>query len=144
MTRDNGPQEVLWMGSRRITGARMFVMPELRPIRFRPGALGIDRPDQELLVSPEHRMLVKGAAAQALFNTPEVLVPARDLVNDRTVFTDLKVREVTYVHLLLARSRGDLGQRGRGRKLPPGQRGAERAGRRRPRPPAGPRAGGAS
>lgn len=101
MTRDDGPQEVLWIGSRRITGARMFVMPELRPIRFRPGALGIDRPDQELLVSPEHRMLVRGAAAQALFNTPEVLVPARDLVNDRTVFTDLSVREVTYVHLLL-------------------------------------------
>ena len=101
MTRDNGPQEVLWIGSRRITGARMFVMPQLRPIRFRPGALGIDRPDQELLVSPEHRMLVKGAAAQALFNTPEVLVPARDLVNDRTIFADLAVREVTYVHLLL-------------------------------------------
>ncbi|TNF63993.1 MAG: Hint domain-containing protein [Rhodobacteraceae bacterium] len=101
MTRDNGAKEILWIGSKRMTGARLFVMPDLRPIRFLPGALGIERPDQELLVSPGHRMLVRGAAAQALFNTPEVLVPARELVNDRTVFTDLSVREVTYIHLLL-------------------------------------------
>ena len=101
MTRDSGPQEVMWIGRRRMTGARMFVMPELRPIRFRPGALGIERPDQELLVSPEHRMLIRGQVARTLFNTPEVLVPARDLVNGSTIFVDLKIREVEYIHLLL-------------------------------------------
>ncbi len=100
-TRDNGAQEVQWIGSRRMTGARLFAMPKLRPIRIRPGALGIDRPDQELLVSPEHRMLVRGRAARALFNVPEVLVAARDLVNGRTVAVDAALREVTYVHLLL-------------------------------------------
>lgn len=101
LTRDNGAQEVQWIGQRRMSGARLFVMPELRPIRFGPGALGIDRPDAELLVSPEHRMLVRGAAAQALFNTSEVLVPARQLVNGSNVTVDLGVREITYVHLLL-------------------------------------------
>lgn len=101
MTRDSGPQEVLWIGRKLMTGARLFVMPDLRPIRFRPGALGIERPDQELLVSPEHRMLIRGRAAQALFNTPEVLVPARDLVNGNTVYVDRAVREVTYIHVLL-------------------------------------------
>ena len=101
MTRDSGPQEILWMGRKHMTGARMFVMPELRPIRFRPGALGIDRPDQELLVSPEHRMLIRGRVAQDLFNTPEVLVPARDLVNGRTIFVDYDVRQVEYIHLML-------------------------------------------
>jgi len=100
-TRDNGAQPVLWIGSRRITGARLQVMPQLRPVRLRPGSLGIERPDQELLVSPEHRMLVRGRAAQALFNTDEVLVAARDLVNGTTVIEDHAVREVTYVHLLL-------------------------------------------
>ncbi|WP_422048810.1 Hint domain-containing protein [Shimia sp.] len=100
-TRDNGAQEVQWIGSRRMTGARLFAMPKLRPIRIRPGALGIERPDQELIVSPEHRMLVRGAAARALFNVPEVLVTARDLVNGRTVAVDSALKEVTYVHLLL-------------------------------------------
>lgn len=102
-TKDNGAQPVQWIGSRRMTGARLFAMPQLRPVRIRAGGLGLRRPDQELLVSPEHRMLVKGAVAQALFNTPEVLVSAKDLVNDSSITVDMSVREVTYIHLLLPR-----------------------------------------
>lgn len=102
-TRDNGPQEVMWTGHRRMTGARLYAMPHLRPVRFKAGALGIGRPDEDLLVSPQHRMLLKGAAAQALFNTPEVLVAAEDLLNDQTVIVDHTLREVTYVHILLER-----------------------------------------
>jgi len=101
LTKDNGPQEVLWHGQRKLTGARLYAMPHLRPIRFRAGALGIGRPDEDLLVSPQHRMLVQGAAARALFNAEEVLVAAEDLVNDRTVSVDARLREVTYVHILL-------------------------------------------
>ncbi len=102
-TKDNGAQDIQWVGSRRMTGARLFAMPRLRPVRIAVGALGEERPDGDLLVSPEHRMLVQGEVAQSLFNTPEVLVAAKDLVNGSTVSVDLKVREVTYVHLLLPR-----------------------------------------
>lgn len=101
LTRDNGPQPVLWTGFRRMTGARLYAMPHLRPIRLRSGALGPSRPDPDLLVSPQHRMLLKGRAAQALFNVDEVLVAAEDLVNDLTITVDRSVREVTYVHVLL-------------------------------------------
>lgn len=100
-TRDNGAQEIQWIGSRRISGARLFVVPKLRPIRIRAGALGIDRPEKELLVSPEHRMLLRGRQVQALFNTPEVLVAARDLINGTTITTDSAVKQVTYIHMLL-------------------------------------------
>ncbi len=100
-TKDNGLQPVLWTGHRRMSGARLHAMPHLRPIRFRTGALGIDRPDRELLVSPQHRMLIKGAAARALFNTSEVLVAAEDLLNDHSIMVDHTAREVTYVHILL-------------------------------------------
>ncbi len=102
-TKDNGAEVILWIGSRHMTGARLFAMPRLRPVRIRTGALGVERPDQELLVSPDHRMLVQGDVAQALFNTPEVLVSARDLVNGDTISVDSNVRQVTYVHLLLPR-----------------------------------------
>lgn len=102
-TRDNGPQPVLWTGHRRMTGARLHAMPHLRPIRFRSGALGAGRPDGDLLVSPQHRMLVRGPSAQALFNTPEVLVAAENLVNDHSVMVDHAAREVVYVHILLER-----------------------------------------
>ena len=100
-TKDNGAQEIMWKGSRRMTGARMFAMPHLRPIRIKAGALGVERPDEELLVSPSHRMLIQGPEAMALFNTPEILVAAKDLINGTTIIVDVTVPEVTYVHLLL-------------------------------------------
>jgi hypothetical protein len=102
-TRDNGSQPVLWTGSRRMTGARLYAMPHLRPVRFRMGAMGIGRPDRDLLVSPRHRMLIRGPAARALFNSDEVLVAAEDLVNGHGIAVDHLVREVTYVHVLLER-----------------------------------------
>ena len=102
-TKDNGPQEVQWVGSRRMSGARLFAMPRLRPVRFSAGALGVERPDLELLVSPEHRMLIDGPVARDLFNTDEVLVAAKDLINGTTITVDLNVTQVTYVHLLLPR-----------------------------------------
>lgn len=102
-TKDNGLQEVRWVGTKRVSGARLYAMPELRPIRLRRGALGIDRPDEDLLVSPLHRMLVTGARAQALFGSDEVLVTARDLVDDRLVIRDHSVTQVTYIHLMLDR-----------------------------------------
>jgi len=75
----------------------------LRPIRIKNGAIGVDVPDGDLLVSPEHRLVMKGPIAQALFHEPEVLVCARDLINDTGVQVDRRLREVTYVHLLLDR-----------------------------------------
>ncbi|MDJ0823894.1 MAG: Hint domain-containing protein [Rhodobacter sp.] len=103
LTKDDGPQPIRWIGQRRMSGARLFAMPELRPIRIRAGAAGEGRPDADLLVSPEHRVLVKGPVADTLFGSPEVLVAAKDLVNDRNVLVDRRLPEVTYVHLLLDR-----------------------------------------
>ncbi|WP_296420803.1 Hint domain-containing protein [Pseudooctadecabacter sp.] len=100
-TKDNGCQEVLWTGSRRITGARLYAMPHLCPIRLRAGSLDNDVPDAGLLVSPDHRVMVKGARARALFNTDEVLVTARDLVNDQSIYVDRSMRELEYIHMLM-------------------------------------------
>lgn len=101
VTKDNGAQEVLWVGERLVSGARLFAMPDLRPIRIREAALGESRPDGDLVVSPDHRMLVKGPAALALWGEPEVLVAARDLIDDRRVVRDTTAKSVTYIHLLL-------------------------------------------
>ncbi|MFP7571901.1 Hint domain-containing protein [Marivita sp. S2033] len=100
-TKDNGAQPIQWMGHRRMSGARLFAMPRLRPIRIRAGLFGLDEPDEDLLVSPEHRMLIKGRVARDLFNTGEVLVAARDLIDHDRVSVDLSVKEVTYVHMLM-------------------------------------------
>lgn len=100
-TKDSGCEEILWLGHRRITGARLRAMPHLAPVRLTPGALGEDIPEGSLLVSPDHRIVVRGARAEALWSTPEVLIAARDLVDHDRIFTDFSCRELTYIHLML-------------------------------------------
>lgn len=100
-TRDSGLQEIQWIGRRKMNGARLFAMPHLRPIRIKPGALGDNNPNRDLLVSPQHLILLQGARTQELFNEKEVLVAARNLVNGSTVAVDTTLREVTYIHILL-------------------------------------------
>lgn len=102
-TRDDGPQELLWVGSRRMSGARLYAMPHLCPVRIRSGAYGIGRPEGDLLVSPQHRLLIQGPAARALFNEAEVLVQASDLINGRTVRVEQGLAELHYIHLMFAR-----------------------------------------
>lgn len=103
LTRDDGPQEIIWSGHRRMSGARLFAMPGQRPIRIRSGAMGEDRPDQDLVVSPDHRILLSGRAPKDLWGEDEVLVRAADLVGDRAVSIDQSLRETWYIHLMLER-----------------------------------------
>lgn len=83
-TADNGRAEILWLASRRITGARMKAIPSLTPVRLRAGALDKDVPDAGLLVSPDRQIVLRGSRAQTLYNAEEVLVTARDLINDHS------------------------------------------------------------
>ena len=102
-TKDDGAQEILWIGSRRMSGARLHAMPELRPVRLRSGAIDGETPEPDLVVSPQHRIVLKGRVAAALFGAPEVLVTARDLLDDRGILIDRSATSVTYVHILLPR-----------------------------------------
>ncbi len=102
-TRDSGAQEIVWIGRREMSGARLYAMPELRPVRIRSGSLGGRNPNGDLVVSPRHKVLVRGDVARALFNEAEVLVAAEGLVNDRSIARDYSLRSVEYIHLLLPR-----------------------------------------
>lgn len=91
-TRDNGLQPLRWVGKtvRRAEG-------KSAPIAFSAGAIG-DHDAIEL--SPNHRVLVTSARAEMMFGQPEVLVKAKDLVNDSTIRPRVDGKQVTYVHLL--------------------------------------------
>ena len=94
VTLDNGPQPIRWIGTKtvRATG-------DLAPIRFEAGAIGNETP---LLVSPQHRMLSEGYAAQLHFGEDAVLAPATSLV-DNDLVTVHYGGMVTYVHVLFDR-----------------------------------------
>ncbi len=91
VTLDHGPQVIRWIKATTVPGRGAYA-----PIRFRAGTLGNLR---DLIVSPNHRMLVDTARAELLFGTSEVLVPAKALVDGKGVEI-APVDEVTYIHLM--------------------------------------------
>ncbi|MGB1236461.1 MAG: Hint domain-containing protein [Planktomarina sp.] len=103
ITKHNGPQPIRWIGHRRISGARLHVMPQMRPIRIKAGSLGAETPLQDLLVAPYQRVVVRDQVALDLFNTKEVLVAAKDLINGRSIYPEPRTQEVMYHHILLDR-----------------------------------------
>ncbi|MEM7238287.1 MAG: Hint domain-containing protein [Pseudomonadota bacterium] len=90
-TLDHGLQPLRWIGQRKIPGRGRFA-----PIAFAEGAIGNTR---RLLVSPQHRILLRSWRADVLFGETEVLAAAKHLVNDKTIAT-LEMPSVTYFHLL--------------------------------------------
>ncbi len=94
LTQDDGAQPIRWQGSRTVAAQDKFA-----PIRIRPDTFGTHR---ELLLSPEHRVLIRDNLAELLFGDREVLVAAKDLVNDKSV-TRIEGGHVTYVHLMFDR-----------------------------------------
>lgn len=101
-TKDNGPQEVLWRGEKHLTGAGLHARPELAPVQIGRNTLGVDIPDQALLVSPDHRVVLHGERARSLFNRDEVLVAARDLIDGASIRRVMGLNRLRYIHLALA------------------------------------------
>lgn len=99
-TRDAGLQPIRWTGSRHYTPAQLEAAPQIRPIRIAAGALGEGVPSADLIVSPQHRVLVRSRIAQKMFGTDEVLVAAKQLVLLDGIDVVDTLEDVTYVHFL--------------------------------------------
>lgn len=91
LTMDSGFQEIRWIGSTTVPGKG-----HLAPIRIKAGTLGNAR---DVVVSPQHRVLLKGGELEVLFGQNEALVAARHLVNGDTVVVE-EGGEVEYFHML--------------------------------------------
>jgi hypothetical protein len=101
ITKNGGIVAVSWIGHRRLSGFDLALHPHLRPIRIRQNAFGANRPDRDLIVSPQHRILIDGWRAELYFGEDEILVPARALLNDTSVLIDRLQTGVDYYHVLL-------------------------------------------
>lgn len=94
VTLDHGPRPLLWTGRRQVAGIGPFA-----PVHVAAGALGNRR---ALLVSPQHRFLIRDWRSDLWFGAGEVLVAARHLVDGTTV-TRRMMPEVTYLHIAFDR-----------------------------------------
>ncbi len=98
LTQDNGPQTIRWIGK-----TTCLAKGKLAPVRIAKGALGPGQPQRDLVVSPQHRVLVRSKIAGRMTGFEEVLVAAKDLLSHPGVETLRDATVVTYVHVLLDR-----------------------------------------
>ncbi|WP_417255709.1 Hint domain-containing protein [Celeribacter halophilus] len=102
ITRDNGIQEIRWIGKKTLSGADLAARRELMPVLIRQGALGAGLPERDMVVSPNHRMLVSNEKAALLFEEHEVLVAAKHLTRMDGVDV-VEASDVTYIHVMFDR-----------------------------------------
>lgn len=100
LTADNGYQAILWVGGNTLSAADLEQHPNLRPIRIQAGALGENLPSEDLVVSPQHRILIRSNIVERMFTEKEVLVAAKKLVVLDGIDIAHDIDEVTYVHFL--------------------------------------------
>lgn len=91
ITRDHRRERIRWHGVRTVEAKG-----DMAPIVLTTGTVGNRR---DLVVSPLHRILIKGMRAQILFGAPEVLVAAKHIVNGDTIY-QREGGEVEYHHIL--------------------------------------------
>ncbi|TWI31228.1 Hint domain-containing protein [Paracoccus sulfuroxidans] len=102
-TRDNGLQPIRWIGRRLLDHRDLSHNAHLRPIRIKTDALGQGLPSQDLLVSPQHRILLRSEIARQMFGADEVLIAAKQLLALDGFEWAADLVEVEYVHLLFDR-----------------------------------------
>ncbi|KIN68204.1 Type I secretion target repeat protein [Sulfitobacter donghicola DSW-25 = KCTC 12864 = JCM 14565] len=91
LTLDCGYQPVRWVGCKTV-----LVSQKSAPICFFAGSIGNE---EKLLVSPNHRMLIRASKAEMMFGASEVLIAAKYLTMMKGV-SKVRPKTVTYVHVL--------------------------------------------
>ena len=99
-TRDSGFQPVQWIGMKQIDKIDLAMNPKLYPVAIKAGALGDTMPDQDMLVSRQHRILVRSTIAQRIFATNEILAPAISLVELDGFNVEKEIEGIEYFHIL--------------------------------------------
>jgi len=102
ITRDNGIQEIKWVGRKDVAASELDRNAHLRPILIRKGALGNGLPEHDLLVSPNHRVLVSNDKTALYFEEREVLVAAKHLTGLPGV-DEVDSLGVSYIHIMFDR-----------------------------------------
>ena len=99
ITRDNGIQEIRWMGRKEMGWRDFAANPHLRPIIVKAGSLGNGLPERDMMLSPNHRVLVANDRTALYFDEHEVLVAAKHLIGGAGVHQVESVG-TTYHHFM--------------------------------------------
>lgn len=99
-TQDNGSQAIRWIGRRHVSPQELATRPNLRPVRLAASSMGPGRPTRDLLVSPNHRVVMREPEAELMWGEAEVLLPAKALTRRAGITEEAPKEGVEYFHLL--------------------------------------------
>lgn len=99
ITRDNGIQAIRWAGRRTLDNTNLTRSAHLQPVLIREGALGDGLPERDMMVSPNHRVLVANDKTALYFEEREVLAAAKHLTGLPGVDA-VQTTAVTYLHFM--------------------------------------------
>lgn len=102
LTRDNGFCPVLWVGHSHYKLSSANGGARLQPVMIKAGAFGDGVPQNDLVVSPDHQMLLTNRLVKGALPSVELLVPARCFLGRAGVVVAPQ-REVEFVHVLMER-----------------------------------------
>ncbi|OWU82360.1 hypothetical protein ATO6_22075 [Oceanicola sp. 22II-s10i] len=102
ITRDNGIQEIRWVGAKALNGRELAANAHLKPVLIQKGSLGHGLPERDMLVSPNHRVLVNNDKTALYFEEREVLVAAKHLTGLAGVDV-VNALHTTYIHFMFDR-----------------------------------------
>ena len=99
LTRDRGFQPLRWVGRRDLVGTDLASQPRLQPVKILAGAMGGGFPVRDMMVSPQHRMLISDFRTEMMFGETEVLVAAAHLVGQPGIDT-MRTDAISYIHIM--------------------------------------------
>ncbi|SFC68507.1 Ca2+-binding protein, RTX toxin-related [Pseudooceanicola nitratireducens] len=99
ITRDNGIQEIRWFGHKDLMGRELLQKEHLKPVLIQKGSLGYGLPERDMLVSPNHRVLVNNDKTALYFEEREVLVAAKHLTGLAGV-NRVDTMKTQYIHFM--------------------------------------------
>lgn len=99
-TLDHGLQAIRWIGLRHVSVAEMIAEPKLRAIPFKASAFGNGIPRRDLVVSQQHRILVRSKIAQRMFGVDEVFSAAKHLLELDGADIAEDILSLTYFHVM--------------------------------------------
>lgn len=98
ITMDHGAQPIVWMASRAV----LFPSLDDMPINVRADAFAPGQPYADTRVSPRHCLLRQDPSYELLFDTPDVLMAARDCIDGVSISRATRSGAVEYHHFMCA------------------------------------------
>lgn len=99
-TLDNGIKPIRWIGHRKLSADDLAKAPAMRPILIKARSIGGGLPKTDLVVSPQHRVMIRSRIAKRMFGKEEVLIAAKHLLAIPGVSVIEECDGVEYWHFL--------------------------------------------